>query len=72
MKNILARLLSLVVVLCLFPAITLSGCGVRGPLYLPKPPAPPQKPTQEEPKGILWPSNSTPAPMPATTPTTTK
>lgn len=58
MKNILARLSLLAFILGAIPTITLSGCGVRGPLYLPKPPEPPQKPTQDEPKGILWPTNS--------------
>jgi predicted small lipoprotein YifL len=54
MKTILARLSLFVFILGSLPTITLSGCGVRGPLYLPKVPEAPQKPTQEEPKGVLW------------------
>lgn len=67
MKTILARLSLFVLILGLLPTITLSGCGVRGPLYLPPAPQTPQKPTQEEPKGVLWKQDSkqnstTPAP----------
>jgi predicted small lipoprotein YifL len=54
MKTILARLSLFVFILGLIPTITLSGCGVRGPLYLPPVPEAPQKPAQEEPKGVLW------------------
>jgi predicted small lipoprotein YifL len=74
MKTILARLSLFVFILGGIPTITLSGCGVRGPLYLPQVPPAPQKPTQEEPKGVLW--NSTPskptAPDKNTTPPATK
>jgi predicted small lipoprotein YifL len=41
---------------------TLTACGVRGPLYLPPPPSYPQKPTQEEPVGIQYPSKPTTPP----------
>jgi predicted small lipoprotein YifL len=37
-----ARLLPLLLLL----ALTLSGCGNRGPLVLPEPPPPPSMPTQ--------------------------
>ncbi|MFZ4062515.1 MAG: LPS translocon maturation chaperone LptM [Polynucleobacter sp.] len=38
--------------------IALSGCGVRGPLYLPNVPAAPVPPSEPEPKGTLYPSPS--------------
>ncbi|PJI80143.1 LPS translocon maturation chaperone LptM [Polynucleobacter brandtiae] len=47
--------------------ISLAGCGVRGPLYLPNVPAAPTPPPESEPKGKLYPpqsptvTNSTPA-----------
>ncbi|MBP7943146.1 MAG: lipoprotein [Polynucleobacter sp.] len=42
--------------------ISLVGCGVRGPLYLPNVPAAPSPPSEPEPKGKLY-----PPPSPATT-----
>lgn len=42
--------------------ISLVGCGVRGPLYLPNIPPVPSPPTEPEPKGKLYPPQS-----PATT-----
>ncbi|QWE10664.1 lipoprotein [Polynucleobacter sp. es-EL-1] len=42
--------------------ISLVGCGVRGPLYLPNVPPAPPPPTEPEPKGKLYPPQS-----PATT-----
>lgn len=67
MKTILARLSLFVFILGLSPTITLSGCGVRGPLYLPSIPEAPQKPSQEEPKGVLWkPDNKQNSTAPAT------
>ncbi|WP_223146542.1 lipoprotein [Polynucleobacter sp. es-MAR-4] len=48
--------------------ISLVGCGVRGPLYLPNVPPAPSPPSEPEPKGKLYPPQS-----PATTnPTPTK
>jgi predicted small lipoprotein YifL len=48
--------------------IALVGCGVRGPLFMPNPPNAPPAPTEQEPKGKLYPpqtpantSNSSPA-----------
>ncbi|WP_353506534.1 lipoprotein [Polynucleobacter sp. TUM22923] len=47
--------------------ISLAGCGVRGPLYLPNVPTAPAPPSESEPKGKLYPpqsptaTNSTPA-----------
>ncbi|WP_108468267.1 LPS translocon maturation chaperone LptM [Polynucleobacter difficilis] len=38
--------------------ISLTGCGVRGPLYLPTVPPVPNPPTQAEPKGVLYPPSS--------------
>lgn len=38
--------------------ISLVGCGVRGPLYLPNVPPAPQPPTEPEPKGKLYPPQS--------------
>uniref|UniRef100_UPI00336532E3 lipoprotein n=1 Tax=Polynucleobacter sp. HIN7 TaxID=3047866 RepID=UPI00336532E3 len=35
--------------------LSLLGCGVRGPLFLPNPPPAPPAPTQPEPKGTLYP-----------------
>lgn len=35
--------------------ISLVGCGVRGPLYLPNVPPVPPAPTEPEPKGKLYP-----------------
>ncbi len=41
--------------------VSLVGCGVRGPLYLPNVPPAPLPPVQPEPKGKLYPPQS-PAP----------
>ena len=48
--------------------IALSGCGVRGPLFMPNVPPAPPPPTEPEPQGKLYPpqapastSNLTPA-----------
>jgi predicted small lipoprotein YifL len=46
--------------------ISLSGCGVRGPLTLPIIPPVPPAPTAPEPKGILYPPQT---PETAQTPT---
>jgi predicted small lipoprotein YifL len=35
--------------------ISLAGCGVRGPLYMPNVPAAPPPPNEPEPKGKLYP-----------------
>jgi predicted small lipoprotein YifL len=48
--------------------ISLVGCGVRGPLYMPNVPPAPTAPTEPEPKGKLYPPQ-TPA---ASNPTTNK
>ncbi|WP_173959401.1 LPS translocon maturation chaperone LptM [Polynucleobacter arcticus] len=48
--------------------ISLVGCGVRGPLYLPNVPPAPIPPAESEPKGKLYPPQS-PA---ATNPTSAK
>ncbi|WP_223146601.1 LPS translocon maturation chaperone LptM [Polynucleobacter finlandensis] len=39
--------------------ISLVGCGVRGPLYLPNPLPAPTAPSEPEPKGKLYPPQST-------------
>lgn len=44
--------------------ISLAGCGIRGPLYLPTVPPVPNPPTQAEPKGTLYPPS---APSPSNT-----
>jgi predicted small lipoprotein YifL len=41
--------------------ISLAGCGVRGPLYLPNVPATPKPPTEPEPQGKLYPPQSAPS-----------
>ncbi|WP_223146582.1 lipoprotein [Polynucleobacter sp. Nonnen-W13] len=38
--------------------ISLVGCGVRGPLYLPNVPPAPSPPAEPEPKGKLYPPQS--------------
>ncbi|OYY14838.1 lipoprotein [Polynucleobacter sp. 39-46-10] len=38
--------------------ISLVGCGVRGPLYLPNVPPAPSPPSEPEPKGKLYPPQS--------------
>jgi predicted small lipoprotein YifL len=68
MKIIVARLLNFAGFLGIIASITLSGCGVRGPLYLPRVPPAPQAPTQPEPKGQQWPAPNTSANGPQTTP----
>ncbi len=35
--------------------MSLVGCGIRGPLFLPNVPPVPPTPTQPEPKGTLYP-----------------
>ena len=42
--------------------IPLIGCGVRGPLYLPNIPPAPTAPTESEPKGKLYPPQTSTAP----------
>ncbi|QWD65186.1 lipoprotein [Polynucleobacter sp. MWH-UH2A] len=39
--------------------IPLIGCGVRGPLYMPNVPPAPTAPTEPEPKGKLYPPQTT-------------
>jgi predicted small lipoprotein YifL len=51
-----------------FLLITLTACGVRGPLYLPPPPPKPEKPTKVEPVGIQFPSQSSPQTLPSNKP----
>ncbi|WP_251367243.1 lipoprotein [Polynucleobacter sp. JS-JIR-II-50] len=41
--------------LCLSLLISLVGCGVRGPLFMPNVPPVPTAPTEPEPKGKLYP-----------------
>ncbi len=36
--------------------LSLTACGVRGPLYLPPPPPVPEKPKKIEPLGVQYPS----------------
>ncbi|WP_371818425.1 lipoprotein [Polynucleobacter sp. MWH-P3-07-1] len=47
--------------------MSLVGCGVRGPLYLPNVPPEPIPPSAPEPQGILYPppATSNPNPPPA-------
>jgi len=42
-------------------AIALVGCGVRGPLFMPNPPSAPPAPTEPEPKGKLYPPQTSPS-----------
>ncbi|QWE12593.1 lipoprotein [Polynucleobacter sp. AP-Titi-500A-B4] len=42
--------------------ISLVGCGVRGPLYMPNVPPAPTAPTEPEPKGKLYPPPTSAAP----------
>ncbi|MEI7427614.1 MAG: lipoprotein [Betaproteobacteria bacterium] len=37
--------------------LSLTACGVRGPLYLPPPPPTPEKPKKIEPLGVQYPSS---------------
>ena len=46
--------------------ISLVGCGVRGPLYLPNIPPAPTAPTEPEPKGKLYPPPASNNPIPST------
>jgi predicted small lipoprotein YifL len=49
-------MLSIVVKIPICVALmSLVGCGVRGPLFLPNVPPVPPAPTQPEPKGTLYP-----------------
>lgn len=41
--------------------ISLTGCGVRGPLFIPNVPPVPPAPSQSEPKGTLYPPKDTPS-----------
>ncbi|MDP3621644.1 MAG: lipoprotein [Polynucleobacter sp.] len=34
--------------------MSLAGCGIRGPLYLPNVPPVPSPPSEPEPKGVLY------------------
>ncbi|WP_363925355.1 lipoprotein [Polynucleobacter sp. GWA2_45_21] len=45
--------------------ISLVGCGVRGPLYLPNVPPAPSPPSEQEPKGKLYPPQSPAATNPS-------
>ncbi|WP_162784554.1 LPS translocon maturation chaperone LptM [Polynucleobacter necessarius] len=45
--------------------ISLVGCGVRGPLYLPNVPPIPPAPTEPEPKGKLYPPPATTSTSPS-------
>ena len=56
MKIIVARLFKFAQIFGIIGTITLSGCGVRGPLYIPTVPPEPEKPSQPEPVGKQWPS----------------
>ncbi|WP_162785916.1 LPS translocon maturation chaperone LptM [Polynucleobacter necessarius] len=47
--------------------ISLVGCGVRGPLYLPNVPPTPSPPSEPEPKGKLYPPQSPAATNPIST-----
>ena len=42
--------------------IALAGCGVRGQLYLPNVPPVPPAPTEPEPKGKLYPPQTSASP----------
>ncbi|MBU3553264.1 MULTISPECIES: lipoprotein [Polynucleobacter] len=42
--------------------ISLVGCGVRGPLYMPNVPPAPTAPTEPETKGTLYPSPTSTTP----------
>jgi predicted small lipoprotein YifL len=45
--------------------ISLAGCGVRGPLYLPNVPPAPKPPAEPEPQGKLYPPPSAPSVNPS-------
>lgn len=61
MKIIVARLFNFAGILGVIGLITLSGCGVKGPLYFPQIPPAPQQPTAPEPKGQQWPTPTSPS-----------
>ncbi|QWD91808.1 hypothetical protein FD973_00475 [Polynucleobacter sp. MWH-Braz-FAM2G] len=42
--------------------MSLVGCGVRGPLYMPNVPPVPPAPTEPEPKGKLYPPQTPTSP----------
>ncbi|WP_114637451.1 LPS translocon maturation chaperone LptM [Polynucleobacter necessarius] len=48
--------------LCFSLLISLVGCGVRGPLYMPNVPPVPLAPTEPEPKGKLYPPQTPASP----------
>jgi len=52
--------------LCISLLIALSGCGVRGPLYLPNVPPVPPAPSEPEPKGKLYPPQTSASPSNST------
>ncbi|NQW57932.1 MAG: lipoprotein [Polynucleobacter sp.] len=58
MKVIYIKHCSFLLSFCVILSITLSGCGVKGPLYLPPPTPEPVKPSKPEPKGKQWPKIS--------------
>ena len=45
--------------------ISLVGCGVRGPLYMPNVPPVPTAPSDPEPKGKLYPPQTPASPNPS-------
>ncbi|MBU3564710.1 lipoprotein [Polynucleobacter sp. MWH-HuK1] len=53
--------------LCLSLLLSLVGCGVRGPLYLPNVPPVPPAPTEPEPKGKLYPPQTPASPSNSST-----
>ncbi|MBU3562711.1 lipoprotein [Polynucleobacter sp. Tro8-14-1] len=48
--------------LCFSLLISLFGCGVRGPLYMPNVPPVPPAPSEPEPKGKLYPPQTSASP----------
>ncbi|MBU3616494.1 lipoprotein [Polynucleobacter sp. JS-Polo-80-F4] len=48
--------------LCFSLLISLAGCGVRGPLYMPNVPPVPPAPTEPETKGKLYPPQTSASP----------
>jgi predicted small lipoprotein YifL len=53
---VINQMISIVVKIPVCVALmSLVGCGVRGPLFLPNVPPVPPAPTQAEPKGPLYP-----------------
>jgi len=53
--------------LCGILLLSLTACGVRGPLYLPPPPPKPEKPSKVEPIGVQYPP-ATPSVTPPSKP----